>query len=395
MFGSEILDVAIGLVFVYLLLSLLCSAIREGIAGLLKTRAVHLERGIQRLLQDSAQNGLAKTMYEHPLISSLRSGDKNNRWNLPSYIPSRNFALAFMDLVARGKDLTNGSNAGPAAPWISFDGLRSSVQSLGNVPLQRTLLSLIDTADGDLAKLQANIEAWYDSGMDRVSGWYKRRTQWVLLVIGLVASVLLNVDTIRIATTLYQDDAKREAIVAQAESAARSGNLQNENARQIYARLEGLNLPIGWPEDTANATQSGTPAQGAQQKAQQGAAQATTPQNAPRQSTRSKSLRQHLSEATPTQILGWLISAFAVTFGAPFWFDILNKIMVVRSTVKPHEKSPEESSEDRQLPSDSRQQTAQGRATAVNASRSNPSPGPTGFFQPQEWATGNPQEGVL
>jgi len=49
-------------------------------------------------------------------------------------------------------------------------------------------------------------------------------------------------------------------------------------------------------------------------------------------------------------ILGWLVTAFAATLGAPFWFDVLNKIMVIRSTVKPHEKSPEEASEDRQKP---------------------------------------------
>ena len=48
-------------------------------------------------------------------------------------------------------------------------------------------------------------------------------------------------------------------------------------------------------------------------------------------------------------ILGWLLTALAATMGAPFWFDVLNKIMVIRSTVKPHEKSPEEASEDRQL----------------------------------------------
>jgi hypothetical protein len=56
-------------------------------------------------------------------------------------------------------------------------------------------------------------------------------------------------------------------------------------------------------------------------------------------------------------ILGWLLTAFAATMGAPFWFDVLNKVMVIRSTVKPHEKSPEEASEDRQLPT--------GRATAT------------------------------
>ena len=47
-------------------------------------------------------------------------------------------------------------------------------------------------------------------------------------------------------------------------------------------------------------------------------------------------------------ICGWLVTAFAVMLGAPFWFDVLNKFMVIRSTVKPHEKSPEEASEDRQ-----------------------------------------------
>ena len=46
------------------------------------------------------------------------------------------------------------------------------------------------------------------------------------------------------------------------------------------------------------------------------------------------------------RILGWLITGFAISFGAPFWFDLLNRMMVVRSTVKPDEKSPEESSKD-------------------------------------------------
>jgi hypothetical protein len=42
--------------------------------------------------------------------------------------------------------------------------------------------------------------------------------------------------------------------------------------------------------------------------------------------------------------VGWLITALAVSLGAPFWFDMLNKFIVVRSTVKPHEKSLEEKS---------------------------------------------------
>ena len=42
--------------------------------------------------------------------------------------------------------------------------------------------------------------------------------------------------------------------------------------------------------------------------------------------------------------LGWLLTALAISLGAPFWFDLLNKFIVIRSAVKPHEKSPEEES---------------------------------------------------
>jgi len=55
-----------------------------------------------------------------------------------------------------------------------------------------------------------------------------------------------------------------------------------------------------------------------------------------------------------TILAGWVMTALAISFGAPFWFDLLNKFMVVRSTVKPHEKSPEEGSEDRQTRSERR-----------------------------------------
>ena len=115
MFGSAILDVAIGVMFVFVLVSLICSALREGLEGWLKTRATHLEEGIRHLLHDEDAQALAKHVFEHPLIFGLFVGEyeppKTSRWpvaltrgrNLPSYIPSRNFALALMDIAARGR----------------------------------------------------------------------------------------------------------------------------------------------------------------------------------------------------------------------------------------------------------------------------------------------------
>src|SRR5262245_36278910 len=108
MLGLEVLEVAIGLGFLYLLLSLMASAIREGVESVLKTRAVHLERGIRALLDDSDGQGLARHFYEHPLISALYLGrfapDAKRRTGgaLPTYIPARSFAVALMDLVVHG-----------------------------------------------------------------------------------------------------------------------------------------------------------------------------------------------------------------------------------------------------------------------------------------------------
>ena len=38
-------------------------------------------------------------------------------------------------------------------------------------------------------------------------------------------------------------------------------------------------------------------------------------------------------------LTGWLITTLALSLGAPFWFDTLNKFMVVRSTVKPKRRA--------------------------------------------------------
>jgi hypothetical protein len=330
MFGSQILEVAIGVIFVFVLVSTMCSMIREGIEAWLKTRAAYLEYGIRELLHDKQANGIAQSFYTHPLIYSLYSakyrrgrikdkpGVLTKGHNLPSYIPAKNFALALMDIAARGPADKNGTNSDAQAPSISLDSIRSNIAHIGNPAVQRVLLTAIDSAQGDLNRAQANIEAWYDSGMDRVSGWYKRSTQTIIFCIGLVISIGLNVNTITIGDYLYRNDMARAAIVARAEAAAKDPKFRNDY-QAAKAELESVRLPIGWSDGW------GAPRPGYDW------------------TRKSFAFWNHLFGP----IIGWLLTAFAVTLGAPFWFDILNKVMVIRSTVKPHEKSPEEGSEDR------------------------------------------------
>src|SRR6185436_3270152 len=91
MFGSAILDVAIGLIFVFLVMSLIVTAVSELIASKLQLRASNLETGIRNLLHPRSNNDsakpiedLTKKIFEHPLVNSLsQPGEK------PSYIPSR------------------------------------------------------------------------------------------------------------------------------------------------------------------------------------------------------------------------------------------------------------------------------------------------------------------
>ena len=308
MFGS-VLEVAIGVVFVFLLASIICSAVREGIEAFLKTRAAFLERGIRELLHDRDATGLARQVYTHPLVAGMYRDQydpkehSKHRWplargrDLPAYISSRNFALALLDIAARGP-IDDANRARSAqAPALSVAAVKSNLASFP-APLQRVLLTSIDVAEGDLNAARTMLEHWYDDAMDRVSSWYKRSTQMILFIIGLVFAVVVNVDTITITRYLSHDSAAREAIVARAQAAVTDTAYLSRSYAQAKADLEDLKLPIGW--------------------------EAAIVANRPWYS----------------RILGWFITALAVTMGAPFWFDLLSKVTAVRSAVKPTPKPP-------------------------------------------------------
>jgi hypothetical protein len=384
MLNSTILDVAIGLIFVYLLLSLISSAANELLELALKKRAIDLERGIRELLVPGSPSGtddLVARLYNHPLINGLFGGRYEDsriasklryiwRTHLPAYIPSRSFALALMDLVLPGSaggtppDSTLSGAAGAAPPTyeVKLDApppppaatatgaladLRAAIGSntlIASAPqAQQALITLIDAAQNDPAKARQNIEDWFNTSMDRVSGWYKRRSQIFILILGLIVVILLNADTVDIFKALNNDKSLRETVVAAAIKASDQGATatsitcgpcaKDKNSadckstacgkdpkspecqlEQNRCQLQDLGVPLGWSGDDPRRRWQGW---GDFFKAQLG-----------------------------NHLLGWLLTAFAVSLGAPFWFDLLNKFIVVRSTVKPKEKSPDEKSKD-------------------------------------------------
>ena len=169
MLGSVVLEVAIGMVFVYLLLSLLCSAIGEYLEGEVQQPGQVPAAGDRAALNQTTPNkgmDLARQFYEHGLVRPLyRTPNKP-----PSYIPSRTFALALWNIA------TADAQGGNPATGLTTDlsQIRASVAKLPNPELRTALLTLIDEAGGNLARARRNVEEWYNAMMNRVSGWYKR-----------------------------------------------------------------------------------------------------------------------------------------------------------------------------------------------------------------------------
>ena len=311
MFGSVALDVVVGVVFVYLLLSIICTAANEMIASLLSLRGRTLAKGIANLLADKRIKGLDQLLYDHPLIKSLYRGNRK-----PSYIPDHAFALAFLDGIAP----FDGKGEG-AIPEIraAVNGLKEDSE------LKRLLSIFLEQAGEDFTKLQTAVETWFNVSMSRVGGWYKRKSQVINIVLALLLAGATNADTLLIAKRLSNDSALRAAVVAQAQEFARQ-------PPQI-----GGALPKKAPEAAAQSSAEDENNAAAQQSAALAAAKAQETL------TRTLGTLQQLgiplgweswpkNEEWVNKIIGLLLTALAISLGAPFWFDVLNRVTKIRSS---------------------------------------------------------------
>lgn len=282
MSSSQVLEVAIGLIFVYLLVSTACSGIKELIARLLDMRAKTLEDAIRNMLADP-NNTITNEILQNQLIAGmLPQGQK------PSYISSRNFALSLFDVIA------------PAQQGQSFAALKAGASKLPE-KMQKTVLGLLESAQGDVNIARQRVEHWYDDAMERVSGVYKRRAQIYIAVIGLVLCSALNADTVMIARELWGDQALRTAIVAQAQESATKAQASGACSDVLKCATDSIRAaevpPIGWAHDGVRNVPAGW--------------------------------------EWLWKILGILISSVAVAMGAPFWFGLLNKLVNLRFTGNP------------------------------------------------------------
>jgi len=319
MFGSVVLEVFIGLLFLYLLLGLIVTAAQEFVAALFKLRAGTLASGIETLLVDPANRGLARSLsealYAHPLVLRLyASGGRPRRgfWTLkgPSYLPGRTFSLALLDTLRR-RYAPNPEAVQPIAAEELLAQAPAIVRNLPDGDLKAALTLLVGRDEGAGTPAGARgeqarraIEGWFDEAMERVSGWYKRRTQYIAFLLALLLAIAVNADSIGVARHLWDNKTLRDTIVAAAEEATRErAAVEGEEGEQpplAGVEVAGLlqqvgSFPLGWDEEKLQAV-------------------------------RDEPKRLLIP------LLGWLMTAFAACLGAGFWFDALKRLLHLRAS---------------------------------------------------------------
>lgn len=452
---GAIVEVAIGLIFVWIVLSLTIIEIQEWINTRLDKRARDMEDAIHEML---ANPNLKAQLYDHPVIRGLTAKKRNEpsripAWfyrypilrgftkeirKLPSYIPTQQFSLALFDitmtagtessLIQQGllkirDDLENDKKMTPQQAVITelnlliefarsaaateagtaftkrtlaalkaraeefalkypdlkpvidaaldeankrkdeiddllknkdgprgsdaFTSLKRGVAALSvispefNQTLNALFLNLeeyVGVGESKLAAARRNVERWFDDSMDRVSGVYKRYSKWIALLIGFVIALILNVDSIDLTLYLWREPAVRQALAVKAaafELPEDQLETNPEEALQNFRnQFQGLSLPIGW-----GITRVQSPAlyaSGCQ----------LFPN--PTQAFGIPVIGSHLCITPPNsnnqanfalKVLGIFLTALAARQGAPFWFDILKRVVNLRGTgPKPDEK---------------------------------------------------------
>jgi hypothetical protein len=314
-FDFAALEVALGLIFVYLVLALVCTAVNETVSSVLAWRADTLREGIANLLGSDEKR---VELYQHPVVAGLirrspvqavadearPSGRARARaWmakripvlrdeRYPSYLPARVFAQALLNPVKDGR--------------VTKTKVRDVINELPDGELKEALETMWIEAGGRVDRFRENLETWYDEAMARVSGWYRRKVQFFLWIWAAAVTLLLHADSVQIAGELWSDDAKREAVVARSEQIASGTAPTGSEAGRYLEELDNIEIPLGWG------------------------------------SWPDGEWWRDIFVVVPLNVLGLGMTAVAVTLGAPFWFDTLKRVANIRAAGREPTERPVE-----------------------------------------------------
>lgn len=346
-----ILDVAIGLFFIYLILSLLTSGIQELIATVLEWRAEQLKEAIQILLGDNEANApsatpakkIADELWKHPLIKSLNQRKIPRGSVGPSYISSKMFAATLLEILQTDYDFNASGTIDDIVKSIKENkkldkAIKERILSIALIAQREASAS-----EKGINSLEKEIRIWFDQSMERASGVYNRNVKGVTLLIGLGVTLALNADTFYILERVNKDAALRSSINQVAsnvisnnkpriEDCLRQANTSEDSTQKlrqhnqcfedinedINTALDNITMPLGW----------------------------STMEEFKKQVNPRYPAKSQLGDwvlGWIKLIFGWLLSAVAIAMGAPFWFDLLGKFINVRNAGR----VPESTSKDK------------------------------------------------
>ncbi len=374
MFDSIALDVVIGLIFIYLMYSLLATTINEGIASIFSLRAKKLEQALSKMLNDGVnyhenfwvllkdyfikkwkwitksitffhpntkhktkeEMNLLELFYDHPGIKYL---GENKIHNKPAYLSPEFFSKALIDVL---------KNKGLDKDLDSTLHLKNGIEKIdNNCETKGYIESLLVNVNSDEAKFKLELEKWFNETMHRTSGWYKKQSQRITFVIGFTIAIAFNVDTISIVKHLSHDkdaaknltDLSSKYVEAHKDKHGKLSPQEKQNAEimfqnaksQIDSNINSGNslIGLGWPDSLIDPN-----------KYQNG-------KHVVNHFTFSEKVGYIIrhSFTNGRSLLGYLITALAISFGAPFWFDLLNKFMQLRGSGKQPEPTPNSETE--------------------------------------------------
>lgn len=288
-----VLSIVVGLVFVLTLFSMLTSTVLEMIDALVSLRGRHLRRTLSNMLSEDADY-----FFKHPIFRQLSYAGHDSRRlsanQLPNWINKETFTAIMVDIL-KVKDMVQ---------------VAERIKAMENGENKRLLEFLVNESDGTIESFRRTLGHWFDQIMQRATDWYKYKSKWWLFFLGLGLASAFNADTIQVYRHLSLNAASRDQLALFAEEFAQRDSVPSlvlgeksveqtqaewEEIRQTYINVVQTPLGMGWGE------------------------QANT-----------FSMQWWLMK-----LAGLILTALAVTLGAPFWFDLLKKMVSLRSIQAP------------------------------------------------------------
>jgi hypothetical protein len=346
MLNSSVLDVAIGLVFVYLVLALLCTALNEWWSGQRGLRSKVLEEGIHKLLGSwPGDNALTKAFYETHLIQSITGPEGH-----PSYISPKVFAQALVETLQKLKAATVAPPKGTMLPSAGEETIEALVEQMADGPTKNALQTVLLGVDGTYDAALQRISNWFEDNMDRVSGWYKRRIQLVTLIMAALITLFTNADTLQIMHRLWSNPTLRAAVVARAQERAKHPTkpigleykdpspVATSPVRTTPDDADETNGKVLTPDEEKTLADLLSWSPELSEFNERAAAVNPAVQGQVDADLHVWNMVKNpgvfvgwLYWLVSTRLIGWMITIYAISLGAPFWFGALQKLVNIRS----------------------------------------------------------------